>query len=485
MHGISLYLKQNKDMLTSLFSECDDFVAHDFTIGGDKGIPACLFYISGMSDEPSIRQLLSYMSRLETFHREWEQDVADLCKKTITAGKTESPEQALSGLTDALLSGDSVLLREGSADAIIFDTSNLEHRPISEPVTEGVVKGPRDGFNESIQINLSLLRRRLRSTRLKSEHYLLGHVTKTEIRLAYLKDTVSETLLDEVKERLNRIDVDSILESQYIEEWIEDHTLSIFPQVESTERPDKVAAALLAGRVALFVDGTPFVMILPVTLPQLLISSEDYYQRYPFAWFIRFLRYIAAAFSMLLPSIYISVTTFHQEMVPTPLMISIVNSYEKVPFPVFVEALMMEFTFEILREAGIRLPRPIGQAVSIVGALVIGQAAVQAGLVSYAMVIVVSLTGIMSFVIPSYNLAISLRLLRFGFMFIGATLGLYGVLLGMLAVLIHIASLRSFGVPYLSPIAPVRLQAWEDTGARFPWNRLAKRSKMSVGHKKQ
>lgn len=485
MHGISLNLKQNIDMLASRFAQCDDFVIHEILIGGDQGVPACLFYISGMSDDQAVRKLLRQMSSMEALNGESVRELEDLGKKTITAGGKEPPDQIFSSLTDSLLSGDTVLFRENSAEAIVFDTSNLEYRPISEPVTEGVVKGPRDGFNESIQTNLTLLRRRLRSTRLKSESYLLGHVSQTKVRLVYLKDTVSETLLDEVKERLSRIDVDSILESQYIEEWIEDQSLSIFPQVESTERPDKATAALLAGKVALLVDGTPFVMIVPVTLPQLLISSEDYYQRYPFAWFIRILRYIAATFSMLLPSIYISVITFHQEMVPTPLMISIVNSYEKVPFPVFVEALMMEFTFEVLREAGIRLPRPIGQAVSIVGALVIGQAAVQAGLVSYAMVIVVSLTGIMSFVIPSYNLAISLRLLRFGFMFIGATLGLYGVLLGMLAVLIHIASLRSFGVPYLSPVAPVRLQAWEDTGVRFPWDRLSKRSKMSVGHKKQ
>lgn len=474
MKEISPDLKQNIGMMRTLFAECNDFVIHELCIG-DHQVQACLFFLSGMSDKRVIHQILEWLSCLDTINVEAVKRHEYLKKNSVPSGKGSMNSQSLAQFADAVLSGNTLLVWEGSAETVLFDTSGIKDRPISEPVTEGVVKGPREGFNESIATNIMLIRKRIRSTRLKTEKFQLGRVSQTEVQIVYLQDAAPDAILTEVKNRLKRIDTDSILESQYIEEWIEDKTFTLFPQVESTERPDKTAAALLEGKVAIFVDGTPFVMIVPVSLPQFLIASEDYYQRYPFALFIRLLRYIAAAFSLLLPSVYISVTTFHQEMVPTPLMISIVNSYERVPFPVFVEALIMEFTFEVLREAGIRLPRPIGQAVSIVGALVIGQAAVQAGLVSYAMVIVVSLTGIMSFVIPSYNLAISFRLLRFGFMFVGATLGLYGVLLGVLAVLIHMSSLRSFGVPYLTPVAPVRLRSWMDTAVRFPWRQLSKR----------
>jgi hypothetical protein len=260
-----------------------------------------------------------------------------------------------------------------------------------------------------------------------------------------------------------------VLESAYIEELLEDQPFSIFPQIMNTERPDVAAANLLEGRVVIMVDGTPFVLIAPTTFYSLIQSPEDYYQRYAFSTAIRWLRYAALVISLLLPSLYVAVLTFHQEMVPTSLFFSIAKSREEIPFPVVVEALIMEITFEALREAGVRLPKQIGSAVSIVGALVIGQAAVSAGIVSAPMVMVVSITGIASFMIPRYSAGIALRLLRLPIILLAGTLGLLGIMLGVISTVVHLCTIRSFGVPYLSPLGPMKGQDMKDVLIRAPW----------------
>lgn len=238
--------------------------------------------------------------------------------------------------------------------------------------------------------------------------------------------------------------------------------------MNNTERPDGVASALNEGRIAIIIDGTPFVLLLPTVFIHFLQSTEDYYERFLYPTVIRLLRLLVFFTALLAPSIYVAITTYHQEMIPTPLLISIVASRTGVPFPSVLEALLMEITFEALREAGLRLPRPVGQAVSIVGALVIGEAAVQAGLVSRAMVIVVALTGIASFIIPAYNMGISIRLLRFPVMFLAGSFGMFGITFAFLALLIHLSSLRSFGIPYLSPITPINLSGLKDSIFKVP-----------------
>jgi len=277
---------------------------------------------------------------------------------------------------------------------------------------------------------------------------------------------------------LQRIRIDGILESGYIEQLIEDQTFTTFPTVYHTERPDSVAANLLEGRIAIFVEGTPFVLIAPTVFIQFFQAVEDYYARFDIATALRFLRVLVFFISLVAPSVYIAATTFHQEMIPTQLVIAIAAQRESVPFPAFVEALMMEVTFEILREAGVRLPRAVGQAVSIVGALVIGQAAVEAGFVSSAMVIVVSITAIASFATPSFAIAISARLIRFLLMVLAALFGFYGILIGIVLMTLHLCSLRSFGVPYMSPLAPLILSNIRDTLVRFPMWALTERPRL-------
>lgn len=296
----------------------------------------------------------------------------------------------------------------------------------------------------------------------------VGELTRTEVAVAYLEQIANADVVQEIRSRIQRIQIDGVLESGYIEQLIEERSFSPFPQYLVTERPDYIVSALLEGRVAILTDGTPFVISGPMTFWGFLQAGEDYYDRVLFANMIRFIRLILLMAALLLPSIYVALTTFHQQMIPTKLLLSIAAAREGVPFPALVEALLMEGTFEALREAGVRLPKQIGQAVSIVGGLVVGQAAVQAGIVSAPMVIVVSLTGIASFTIPRYNFSFAFRILRFPMILLAGMFGLYGITAGLLCILIHLAGLSSLGVPYLFPVSPVTFQGLKDAIFRAP-----------------
>ncbi|GAB7389013.1 hypothetical protein BSNK01_28510 [Bacillaceae bacterium] len=296
----------------------------------------------------------------------------------------------------------------------------------------------------------------------------VGRYTKTDVVIVYVEGLADETLVEEVKRRLERIDIDGILDSGYLEQLIEDDPFSPFPQILTTERPDNVTAHLLEGRVAILTDGSPTALVVPAPLFSFLKSPDDYYDRFIIGTAIRWLRYILFMISLLLPSLYVAVLTFHQEMVPFSLLLTVVAAREQLPFPAFVEAFIMEVMFEALREAGIRLPKQIGPAVSIVGALVIGEAAVSAGIVSPTMVMIVAITGVASFAVPRYNAAIALRLLCFPIIILAGTLELLGVMLGIIAIIVHLCTLRSFGVPYLSPMAPTKQRDMKDVLLRAP-----------------
>lgn len=378
--------------------------------------------------------------------------------------KVNTVEAVFSGL----FGGSAIVLIEGCNQALAMNVSGGEQRGVEETTTQTVIRGPKEGFNENLRTNLSLVRRRIKSPKLASKVLQLGEVTQTEVAMIYLDGIARKEIVDEVHNRLSRIETDAILDSGYIEEYIQDSTYSPFPTAINTERPDVVVGALLEGKIAVMVDGTPFVLIAPAMFTRFFQSSEDYYQRADISSFLRIIRFVAFFLSMLLPALYISITTFHQEMLPTPLLISLAAQREGVPFPAFIEAILMELTFEVLREAGVRMPRAIGPAISIVGALVLGQAAVQAGLVSAAMVIVVSFTAISNFVVPYISMSISARLIRFAMMILGGSFGLFGIMSGMMLVLIHLEGLRSFGVPYMSPFSPLRLSELKDVVIRAP-----------------
>lgn len=384
-------------------------------------------------------------------------------------------ESDINNIVNELIDGNTILLLDKIDKVLIVGSSGWKDRAISEPTSENSVRGPKDSFTENIENNTALIRRHIKSPDLRIESFKIGTKTKTMVSMAYLEGVAKEEIIEEVRERLGRIKIDGILESGYIEELIEDTPLSIFPQIEHSERPDKISASILEGRVAILVDTTPYVLIVPTIFFQFIQSVDDYYQRFPIGSFARLIRIIAYFISLILPSMYIALTSFHQEMIPTTLALAIAASREGVPFPSIGEAFMMEFTFEILMEAGLRLPKQAGQAVSIVGGLVIGQAAVQAGIVSQAMVIVVALTGISSFSIPAFNASSSGRLLRFPLMILAAALGLPGILAGVSIIIIHLNSLHSFGVSYMEPFISADKSIIEDPVFRNPWwkiNRL-------------
>ncbi|AUO10645.1 spore germination protein [Priestia megaterium] len=457
-----------------------DMVIRYIKIGERAAIQAAVIYIDGIVDSQSIQELLvDTMMKDDVFSEPiTPQNAFTLLKEDVVGIGDVSILHTWSEIFPALMSGDTLILIDGNNHAMSAGTKGGEWRSIQEPTTQLVVRGSKEGFTESIAKNMPMVRRIIKSPDLWVETMKIGKVTQTDVSMMYINGIANDKIVKEVKQRLNQINIDSILESGYVEQLIEDQTYTTFPTMYHTERPDIVAGNLLEGRIAIFVDGTPFVLIAPAVFIQFFQSPEDYYSRFDIATSIRFLRILIFFISLIAPATYVAITTFHQEMVPTKLLIAIAAQREDVPFPSLVEALIMEVTFEILREAGIRLPRAIGSAVSIVGALVIGQASVQAGIVSPAMVIVVAMTAIASFATPSFAIAISARLIRFVFMIAAATFGFYGIILCFLMMIVHLCSLRSFGVPYMTPLAPFIPSNSGDTIVRMPWWMLRQRPRL-------
>ncbi|NHN29201.1 spore germination protein [Paenibacillus agricola] len=471
---ISEWLQPNIELLQSIYTDCDDVVFHMFTFGNH--IHALLIYIAGLTDTEALNQQV--LTPLIQDQKLKDGELLSMLKEVLPVSKSEHIT-TIDEIIESISMGMPVILIDGESFGLTLGLSKWEQRGVEEPVSESVIRGPREGFTETLSINMSLLRRKLRSPSFKMRTLQLGHYTHTRVVLAYIDELADDGLIEEMMARMQRINIDGILESGYIEELIRDSAASPFPQVMSTERPDIVAASLLEGRAAILVDGTPMALIAPTTLYSMLQSPEDYYQSYFLGTFIRWTRYLFLVFALLGPSMYVAVLTFHQEMLPTTLLLSISKSREDIPFPALAEALLMEITFEGLREAGLRLPKQVGAAVSIVGALVIGQAATSAGLVSAPMVMVVALTGIASFMIPHFTISIAIRLLRFPIMFLAGMLGLLGIMLGVILIVIHLCSLRSFGVPYLDSLAPMKKGEWKDVLFRAPLWSMNKRPSLT------
>lgn len=480
---ISGNLIRDEARFRALFDRWDDIVFRSFRLGGKRG--GLLIFIDGMVDEERIEsQLLQpLMSCTHSNEAEHNDTLAWLTYNVLPTERIKvkmREDQA----EEVILSGDVILLVDGMPGSLMIGMNSLRTRSVEEPASEPVIRGPKDGFTESLQINATLIRRRLKTPRLKSESFQVGTLSRTKLTVMYVEGIAGQDLIDEVKARIQNIHIDIVLESGYIEELMADNRHSIFPQLMPTERPDRAVASLAEGRVVMIVDNTPFVLIAPTTPFEMLQAAEDYSQNFIVVTANRWLRLSLSFIALIFPSLYIAITTMHQEMLPGDLLLSIASSREAVPFPAIVEAFIMELSFEGLREAGIRLPRQVGQAVSIVGALVIGQAAVQAGLVASSLVIVVSFTGIASFIFPSYSQGLPIRLLRFPLMIVAGTLGLYGIFIFMLALLIHLLKLKSFGVSYLSPVSTMNTVGMKDVFMRVPWWNRNKGERMTSDRKK-
>lgn len=458
-------LENNLLMIKEIIGHSFDVVIRPFKIGHIER-KAAVIYVDGLVDmttlqEQIIKPLMQDHTSIAQFPRISDQIKNMIIDTALSVGKIKE----VHNLNDCVLE--------------VLSTTGGESRSIDEPVSEAVVRGPRDGFVETLSKNIVLIRRRIRDPNFTMVSYKVGRRSQTDLIVLYIKGLTNPELVDEVKSRIEQIDIDDVLESGYIEQLIEDNYLSPFPQIQNTERPDRVVGALMAGRVALLVDGTPFALIVPVTFSMLMVSQEDYYERWLPGSLIRLLRYSSAFIALFLPSIYIALISYNHGLIPTKLVISIAAGREGVPFPSIIEALGMEVTLEILREAGLRLPKPIGQAVGIVGGLVIGQAAVQAGIVSPVMVIVVALTAIASFAFPQYGAGIAIRMLRFVSMMFAALFGVYGIILFFILTTVHVVKLTSFGVPYSAPFAPYQPKDWKDTLVRLPLRFMKDRPKIT------
>lgn len=466
--SLSADLAANEEALRSALGDSFDITFR--TMLPDPDGPAVLIvYLRGTVDERLVAGDILRPLAAPGFPAGAAGDViiSSLRERFISVG-TVNAVRSTQDAIKAVLGAHVLVLVDGSAVGLDVTTSSWPTRGIIEPESEAGVRGPRDGFSGVILDNVALMRKMIRHPKLRLERRHLGGMTNTVVVVAYIAGMAPESLIDEVNGRLSRVAVDSILESGYVEELIQDHRWSPFPMILRTERPDRVAASLLEGRVAILVDGSPFALVVPAVISMFLTVPDDWYEGYLPGTFLRFLRYAGFVISLVLPAVYVAITTFHQEMIPTRLVISIARQRQGIPFPVLAEALFLQLTFELLREAGIRLPKVIGQAVTIVGALIIGQQVVEAGLVSSFMLIIIAATAIASFSTPVYSMSLTLRLLNPMFIIAGGSMGLFGIVCGMLALLIHVSSLNSFGVPYLTPFSPTRAEGLKDTVVRWP-----------------
>lgn len=462
---LSSDLEENIKVIKDSLSHSSDLVIRKLTLDNNNHKKAALIFIDGMSNHKTINEcILNPLMSLQ-FPYQGEKDYLQHIKNNITIDCIQEIE-TLQEVFDYCLAGDTVLIFDKARKALSLNTKGWESRGITEPQTEAVVRGPREGFTETLRSNTALLRRKIKDPNLVMESLSLGEVTKTTVTIAYIKGIANPKLITEIKSRLIRIKTDAILESGYIEEFIEDNPFSPFATIANSEKPDVIAGKLLEGRAAIFVDGTPFVLTMPMLFIESFQSAEDYYSRPYYTSIIRSLRFLSFFISIISPATYVALTTFHQELIPTTLLITMAAAREGIPFPAVLEVLGMGVVFEILREAGVRLPRPVGQTVSIVGALVLGDAAVSAGIVSAPVVIVIALTAISSFVIPAQGDVASI--LRLTLTVSAGIMGGFGVVFVLLAVLIHLCSLRSFGVPYFSPLEHFSPRDLKDVFVRFP-----------------
>lgn len=481
---ISRSLSENEKYIKNILGDSSDISIRHFVIPAFNNCRAFILYIDGLAGTKEIDDIVlrPLMNNSQFFMQKDYISAIGPIKAVQEAGLHASSvkeKQQWNEILDLVLSGDTALFINSLDTAVIVSSRGWESRAVSEPLAEGEVRASRDGFIENIRSNTALIRRRIKDYSLRMENMKIGERTKTDVILVYIDNLVDKGILGELKSRLSRIVVDSILESGYIEELIEDAPLSLFPTIEHTERPDKASAAILEGRIVVLVDNTPFCLIVPTVFWQYFQATDDYYERYYIAIFTRWLRLIAMFLSLSLSSFYVLLSSFHQEMYPTLLALRVAAGREGVPFPAIIEVFLMEIMFEILREAGLRMPRPVGQAVSIVGALVIGEAAVNAGLIGPTLVVIIAAEAISSFAIPAYNLSLALRLLKFPLLILTGCVGLLGFLGGTVVIALHILSLRSFGAPFFAPIAPFRLNGNKDVIIRAPWWKMTKRPKLT------
>ncbi len=448
-----------------------DIVLREFDITyGCEPVKAFIIFFDGMTDRELINNYILKPLMVNTVMplKDVAENLEDYIARQLMPHCQLKVEKSYEKVIDEINFGGCALFVDGLTVSFSADVKGWDHRGIEKPNNEIVIRGPQEAFNEVLRTNSAQIRKRLKDQDLIVEDVIVGKVSKTPCSIMYIRDVVNEKLVAEIRRRLEGIRVDYMLDSGVLEQLIEDSTVYPSPQMISTERPDYVSELLVTGRVAIIVSGSPNVLVIPTTFFDLMHSAEDVYIRYPYVNLLRYIRYVAGFLALLLPGLYLAVTNYHHEMIPTDLLLAIEASREKVPFPSLVEILLMEFSFELIREAGVRVPGPIGPTLGIIGALILGQAAVAANIVSPILIIIVAVTGIGSFAIPNYSLAYSIRIMRFAFIFLGAAAGFLGITLGLFLLGIWSTALKSFGVPFMAPLGPRTSNGFRNVMFRAP-----------------
>lgn len=454
-------LAENKKELLAVLGDSADIKKIPIQIGMGRDIECFITYVeitggSLMFSKSVFGRLVKQLNEMtkEEVYESLSKNVLGITDITYF----DTIEDALGGM----FAGDVLILVDGFEKAIKIPDKGYPGMGVKEPQSEKVIRGSNEGFADSIKINTALIRKRLRTPKLKVREVRLGTRSNTNVDIVYMEDLVYPKLVGEVEKRLGRYEIDGVMDSGIIEQLSEEKWYSPFPQFQTTQRPDRAAMAILEGRIVVFSDNSPVGLILPTDYNSFIQTSDDYYNRWEIASFGRILRFLASFFALTFPGIYLAVTNFHTQILPTPLLLSFAAARQGVPFPAMVEVLLMEIAFELLREAGVRLPGAMGNTIGIVGGLIIGQAAVEANIVSPIVVIVVAFTALCSFAIPNEEFASAFRVLKFGFILLCSWLGFYGFLFGLLLVLIHLSHLKSFGIPYLMPFVGADLTGYED-----------------------
>ena len=452
-------ITENLDFLKSKYNTliCADVIIREFNMFAyNKNYKCFIIYIDGLVDSISINDFIlkSLMMGKHRYNRPFEGNLQEYVDNCLLPQNSVTKVQDFQDVYSGINMGDCLLFIDTLDIAFDIDVKNYTQRSISPPENESVIKGPQEGFVENFRTNTSIIRRIINNENLVIETIPVGKISQTKCGVCYLKNIANNDLVAEARYRLSNLDVDSLLSTGQLEQLIESDEGFGIPQLLSTERPDKCAKYLFQGRVVILVNGNPYALILPATIEDFLFSPEDTNLRPLFANFLRGIRILATLITLLLPGVYMAITSFHQEILPTPLLFSILASRRNVPFPVIFEILLMEISFELIREASLRVPSLIGSSIGIVGALILGEAAVNAGFVSSTLIIIVAMAGIASFAIPDFSFGFHVRMFRFWFIALGATTGFLGLGVGLFIYISMICSLKSFGVPYTTPIAP-------------------------------
>lgn len=476
-YTVTTDLKHNKQVFSQIFSDCADIKMVEMQLEADPPLHCMVAYIEIVASASSygsseIGRLIQTLS---------EKNPKEVCDYLARNGRGMTDITFYTDLKEAaqgLLTGDVILFVDGMAQVLKIPDKGYPGMGVQSAESEKVTRGSNEGFSDSVKTNTALIRKRLRATELKNVETRAGRRTDTLVNLMYMEGIARKEVVDEILRRLKTFEIDGIMDSGMIEQLTEKYWYSPFPQFQTTERPDRVVHALLEGRIVLLCDNSPLVLILPTDYNSFLQTSDDYYNRFEIVCLERIIRYLATFFALSLPGLYLAVINFHTSLLPTNLLLTFAQARAGVPFSSLTELLLMELGFELLREAGVRLPGTMGNTIGIVGGLIIGTAAVDAGLASPVVVIVVAFTALCSFAIPNEEFANAFRLLKFFLILVSAWLGLFGYLAGMLAILIHLTGLRSFGVPYLLPFASSEVDDGaqiKDSIFRFPLFRLKKR----------